>query len=86
MDEEFDNFIMIPTEQETPEDIIEDYVQGALACQNENEMQALITMLYQELVLRIAKDYHIHQGLGIVESLKQIQDDINDLSGDVDEE
>jgi len=49
-------------------------------------MKALVMEMYQELILRIAKDYHIQQGLSAVEALKQIQDDINDMHGNIDEE
>jgi len=84
--DERNNIIIVPTEQESAEDIIEEYAEGAMDCRNIQEMRLLMMGLYNELTVRIAKDYHIDQALNALETLEDIQEEIDVMKGDLDDE
>lgn len=71
------NVLIVPTEEESMEDIIEDYVIQALSCETDEDFRALFLMCFEEALCRIEKHYAVELALNMIERIKEIDFDLN---------
>jgi len=57
MSKEKYNVVLVPTNQESITNILEDYANLCLSCESVGGYRELLQMFYNEIVLRVEQDY-----------------------------
>ncbi|WP_226035623.1 hypothetical protein [Aquibacillus saliphilus] len=74
--DKYDNFIIVPVDEETPEEVILHYAILAADCDDISEMEMLMTGFFNEISLMVEKRFTIQGSLQNIERIKEIQTEI----------
>jgi hypothetical protein len=83
--DEYDNFILVPTSMEEPDDIIEDYTEMIESYGKSHEdIKECLIQFFDEITMHIKKQFYIEQALHAIQVVKETEAEIGFYNEDKD--